>query len=126
MRLLVKTEINPSEDPEKVVESVENIFPQVDLEISKDRVKGESEDLESLDNLKNLLGLQAIRNSARRELKKGKSSESIRFSLNKQAATVKKVSFSKGDTPLGAIDVKIEYDRPDDLIDYLAPYQGVS
>ncbi|KXB05263.1 hypothetical protein AKJ49_01185 [candidate division MSBL1 archaeon SCGC-AAA382A03] len=121
MEIKVKTKIHPSEDVEKVIESVENIFPSIDFNIDDDFLKGKSEELKSLENFRNKLGLQAIRDSARRELKKGSSRNKIRFSLNKQAAMVDKISFSHGETPLGPIRVSIESEDPEELINYLAP-----
>lgn len=121
MRVEARAEIYPSENPEKVASAVKNIFPDLTLEIEDERIKGDSNDPEVLENLKNKLGLQAIRDSARRELRNSRKEKSLQFSLNKQAATVGKISFSKGNTPLGPIKVKIESDNLDDLIDYLAP-----
>ncbi len=123
MKIKIKAKLYPSEDREKVTQAVKNIFPAVQLETLDDRIEGESSDPGSLENLKNKLGLQAIRDSARREIRKGKTESSIEFSLNKQAATVDKVSFSDGDTPLGSIKVTIETKRPDEIMNYLAPSQ---
>ncbi len=123
MKITLKTKIHPSEDEEKVIEAVENIFPDINLEIREEEIIGKSEDPLALQNFKNKLGIQAIRESARRELKKGKGKNSIRFTLNKQAATVDKVSFSEGETPLGGISVEIESDDLDELIDIIAPSQ---
>ncbi len=121
MRVKVEVKIHPSEDAEKVLEAINNLFPTLDLELEDDKVVGESDKLESLENFKNKLGIQAIRDSARRELKKGRRKNSIDFCLNRQAATVDKVSFSGEDTPLGPIRVSITSQRMDDLIDFLAP-----
>lgn len=121
MRVEVRAELQPSEDPDKVAEAVNNIFPSLELEITEDFIIGETTDLESLENFKNKLGLQAIRDSARSEMMKGKEGNSVHFLLNKQAATVDKISFSDGNTPLGTIKVSIEAEEIDDLIDYLAP-----
>lgn len=121
MRVKVEAKIHSSEDTEKVLEAINSLFPTLDLELENGKVVGESEKLESLENFKNKLGLQAIRDSARRELKKGRSENSLTFHLNRQAATVDKVSFSGGDAPLGPIKVSITSQRIEDLIDFLAP-----
>lgn len=121
MIIKVKAKINPSEDPEKVENAIKNIFPSVDLETTKGYVKGEKKGLKPLEDLRNKLGLQAIRDTARSEFKKGKSGNTLHFYLNKQAATVDKVSFSDGETPLGPIKVTIESEKINKLIDYLAP-----
>lgn len=121
MKVEVKAEVYPSEDPEKVIEAIRNVFPSIEINFKGNCLVGKSKNLESLKNLKNKLGLQAIRDTARRKLRKGKKGNSIRFSLNKQTATVGKVNFSDDETPLGPIEVKIEAKNADELIDYLAP-----
>lgn len=121
MKIKIKAKINPSEDPEKVHEAVKALFPKLDLQVSDDLLTGKSSDRESLENLKNKIGLQAIRSSARRELKKSIEEDTIHFFLNRQAAKVHKVSFSGQETPLGPIEVWIESDDIGKIIDYLAP-----
>lgn len=121
MRVEVLAKIHPSEDPKKVREAVNNIFPELTLEVSEDWVRGESTSRRSLEKFKDKLGLQAIRDSARREFRKGLNEDSLHFSLNKQAATVDRISFSDGSTPLGPIRVTIEAEGIEDLVDYLAP-----
>lgn len=121
MKIKVKAKINPSEDPDKVAKAVNNLFPSLEFDVEDDRIKGESDKLESLEDFKNKLGLQAIRDSARREFKKNKEESRIHFLLNKQAAFVDNISFSNINTPLDPIEVQIKADNIDDLINYLAP-----
>ena len=121
MKIKVEAEIKPSEDPTKVERAIKNIFPEIDFKNDGDFLKGESNKLEALENLKNKLGLQAIRDSARRKLKSGKRNDKILFQLNKQAATVSKINFYEAETPLGPIKVSIESEKTEDIIDYLAP-----
>ncbi len=53
MRVKVEVKIHPSEDAEKVLEAINNLFPTLDLELEDDKVVGESDKLESLENFKN-------------------------------------------------------------------------
>ncbi len=124
MRIKVKAKIRPSEDSGKVREAVESIFPKLDIKISDYRLIGKSTNFEALETFKNKLGLQAIRDSARREFKKSKEGNSLHFNLNRQAATVDRISFSGQDTPLGPIKVMIEAEEIDEIINYLAPGKG--
>lgn len=121
MRIKIKARLHPSEDPDKVAEAINNLFPLVDLKVTDKFLTGESTDLASLRDFKNKLGLQAIRDTARGMLKKGRKENLVRFSLNKQAATVGKISFSDDDTPLGPIEVSIEAEEVGELIDHIAP-----
>ncbi len=121
MRLLVEAEVKPSEDCSKVKAAVENIFPDLTFKVSENSIVGESEEPRALTHLRQLLRIQAIRDSARSAMLKGKRENSIHFMLNKQVAFVGKVSFTEGETPLGPIKVTIETRSPDLVIDYLAP-----
>lgn len=123
-KIEVKAEIHPSEDPDKVTEAVKNIFPNLDFKIKDDEVRGRTGDIRVLENFKNKLGLQAIRDSARSLMKRRNENNKIHLLLNKQVATVGKISFSDGETPLGPIEVTLESENIGDLIDYLAPGKG--
>jgi hypothetical protein len=121
MKVEVKASIYPSEDPDKVLEAVENIFPEIDFDLKEDFVEGSSSDLSSLERFKNLLGIQAIRDSARRVIRNGRGEGKIKFYLNKQVATVSKINFSEGETPLGPIEVTIEAENVERMTDFIAP-----
>jgi predicted RNA binding protein with dsRBD fold (UPF0201 family) len=121
MRIRVEAEVKPSEDPSKVERAVKNLFPSLTLERKEGRVEGSSEDPAVLSHLRELLRLQAIRDSSRSALLKGRREGGLEFGLNKQAAFVGKVSFAEGETPLGPIRVVIETREPELVVDYLAP-----
>jgi predicted RNA binding protein with dsRBD fold (UPF0201 family) len=121
MRISVEAEVKPSEDPSRVERAVKNLFPSLPLERGEERVVGTSEDPAVLSHLKELLRLQAIRDSSRSVLLKGRGEGRLEFGLNKQAAFVGKVSFTEGETPLGPIRVVVESEKPELVVDYLAP-----
>jgi len=121
MRIRVEAEVKPSEDSSKVERAVKNLFPSLTLERGEERVWGASEDPAVLSHLKELLRLQAIRDSSRSALLRGKREGGLEFGLNKQVAFVGKVSFTEGETPLGPIRVVIETEEPGLVVDYLAP-----
>jgi predicted RNA binding protein with dsRBD fold (UPF0201 family) len=54
-------------------------------------------------------------------MQRGKHGDVVRFMLNKQVATVGKVSFTDGESALGPIAVTLEAPDIDRLMDYLAP-----
>jgi len=121
LKLRVEAKINPTESRDKVEEAVKRIFPALQLELRGDSLVGESSRPKVLENLHQQLQLQAIRNSARKVLRTGREDDTVRFMLNKQAATVSKVSFTDGESPLGPIVVTIQASDPDLVIDYLVP-----
>jgi predicted RNA binding protein with dsRBD fold (UPF0201 family) len=122
----VETEINLTENPEKVKLAVENVFGQVQFEIQT-RKRGSTllartTGTEGLTKLYNLLRRERIRNAARSVMFKGFEGKTITFYLNKQVAYAGHLSFSEptGESPLGPIKVTISCDNPRELIDWLA------
>ena len=123
----IEAEVNPTEDPEKVKASIENIFTPSSIELIPqhrgDLLRAKATGREGLTKFYLLLRQERILSAARRILSKGTSGSSIVFCLNKQAAQVKRISFCEpeGESPLGPIRVEIESDEPKALIDWLAP-----
>ncbi len=96
--------INPSEDPNKVKSAILNIFPNCKTKIEKFSIKGESNDLHSLEkNLEN---------------------NSTWFYLNKQAAFADKIAICEesDESPLGPIKVILTSTQIDRIIDWLIHY----
>jgi predicted RNA binding protein with dsRBD fold (UPF0201 family) len=123
----VEVEINPTEDLEKVKKAVENIFGVVKFKV-KSRKWGrlliaETRGTVGLTKLYNLLRRERIRDAARKVLFSGLADNSLTFYLNKQVAYAGHISFSQqtAESPLGPINVKIHYDNPRELIEWLAP-----
>ena len=121
MRLRVEAQVKPTESREKVEAAIKKIFPTLELSQTENSLAGESTRVESLDRLHQLLRQQAIRDSARSVMLRGRRGNVVQFMLNRQAAFVGKVSFSGGESPLGPIVVMLEPPDIERLIDYLAP-----
>jgi hypothetical protein len=119
--LRVEAEVSPTEDPAKVEAAIKNIFPTLQLDRVRNSLVGESAEVESLDRLHQLLRLQRILDSARSVMRRGRQGNIVKFMLNKQVATVRKVNFTDDESPLGQIVVTLEAPDPERLIDYLAP-----
>ena len=121
----LEAEVNPTESEEKVKTAVENVFGSLPTQI-KTLQKGsllvsEVKGLESLTKLHNLLRRERIRSAARAVLFEGLNGKVISFCLNKQVAYAGHVSFSKevAESPLGPIKVRIECEKPRELINWL-------
>ena len=110
--------VNPSEDPEKVLAAVKAVFPDADLELGENGYEGTAS---SLDGFGRLIRRQKILDASRSILLKNMHGSTTRMSLNKQVATVGKVSFADRNPVLGAIDVTVEDDDLEALIDRVAP-----
>jgi predicted RNA binding protein with dsRBD fold (UPF0201 family) len=124
----VETPLNPTEDPEKVLQAMQNLFPNcspstVRTDARHVKLEGSMARLEDLENLKNLLRQEAIRDAARKILFRSVSGSSIVVHLNKQAAFAGKASFCEryDESPLGPITLTITTENPEQLVDWLAP-----
>lgn len=128
IRARVETPLNPTEDPEKVARAVHNLFPSANLvnektDVRHSRLYATMTRLEDLENLKNVLRQEAIRDAARKVLFNSVSGSSIVVYLNKQAASAGKASFCEryDESPLGPITLTITSESPEQVIDWLAP-----
>ena len=100
-------EINPSEDPEKVKLAVNNIFPDMELEISETDVSGKTNNFSALSQISKSIHEKNIKNTYQRILKNNNDGESTWFYLNKQAAFVDTVALCSeaNESSLGPIKV---------------------
>ena len=120
-KIYAKTELNPTEDIDKVTKTLKNMFDYDDIEIGEDYifVSGEKE---SITNLRKEMRERKIRGAARKIMLKGIRANKIHFKLSIQAAFVGVPNFVEDDlSPLGEIDVEIETDDIQRFIDWIAP-----
>ena len=109
--------VNQSEDEEKVRSAVLSIFPDAELSLNDGRLEGEA----TLDRFSKAIRRQKILDATRAVMIMNSRGNTTRLSLNKQVATVGKVSFADKRPVLGAIEVTIEDDDLMALIDRVAP-----
>lgn len=127
MKLIVEAELRFTEDQEKVVKAIKNLFDLEDIRIEKkgrfSRIIGFSENISSLKRFREKIWQQRILDTARSIMLRGSGENYVYFMLNKQAAYNGKVSFieDEKESSLGPIIVKIETSSPRELIDWLAP-----
>lgn len=107
----------PSEDPEKVKGAVMNIFPDAVLNTAEEGFIGEA----GMDRFCSKIRKQKILDSTRSMMFKGIRGNTVILHLNKQVATVGKVSFTEPNTILGTLKVMIDFEDPEALIDEIAP-----
>ncbi|MGC1120627.1 MAG: RNA-binding domain-containing protein [Candidatus Methanofastidiosia archaeon] len=116
----ISTPVHPTESESKVRKALESIFPCVQFSLDGTVFKGKSEELKSLEHIKELLESQRIRSTANKILRNSLFGRELIFCLNKQAAYMGKVNFSE-DSPLGPITVTISCENVEALITYLSP-----
>ena len=136
VKVCIKTRVRATENPDKVVQAILNIFPDaINEEGNGDdgEDKAGSKGMRSLTyrstdvgHLKKLIRDQKIRDSARSMLLNSVKGDTIRFDLNKQVAFVRKISFAVDGAPLGPLRIKItceDGETPEELVSRLTYIQ---
>ncbi len=111
MIIKLKSKIKPTEDEEKVIKAVKNIFKDAKVVVEDNNLIGEAEDIS---RFKELLRSQAILDTARMVLEKGIVGNSTKFNLNKQASFAGLVNFDKDIH--GGIFVKLIAEEDEELM----------
>ena len=112
-------EINPSEDPEKVKLAVNNIFPDLTLEITDTDITGKSNNIQILSQISKSIHKNNIKKTYQRILKNNSNGDSSWFYLNKQAAFVNTVALCSeaNESSLGPIKVILRSNDIEQVID---------
>ena len=124
-KIRAKARVNPTEELDKVIKSISNVFDYDELEIGDGYVVatgGEDSILKFRESLKN----RKIRDTAQRIFLKGVEDCKIHFSLSKQAALVSVPNFvDTGMSALGEIDIEIETDDVTGFIQWMTDKEEV-
>ncbi len=120
VEVLIETDVHPTEDVNKVVEAVKNLFPDADVRIDDGKLVAKARDLRKF---RDLLRRQRILDTARSELMRGRSGNEVTVYLNKQTATVSRINFADENAVLSPLRVtfrliNVPFGR---FLDYLAP-----
>jgi predicted RNA binding protein with dsRBD fold (UPF0201 family) len=117
VEVTIRTRCYPTEDREKVARAITNVFPDAEIQ-GDDPMIAHSR---SLETFRDLLKRQRIRDAARAVLRRVLKGGSTSFVLNKQVASVGKISFSEESHALGDIEVIMSVEDIQALIDSLVP-----
>ena len=124
--VFVETEINPTEDEEKVKAAVNNVLGNATFTV-KPEARGstlfaEAKGQDALFKLRNIMANDRVRDASRRLLLKSIRGDTLKFFLNKQVAFAGHVSFSEetAESPLGPLRFTIETDNAQQLVEWLA------
>jgi predicted RNA binding protein with dsRBD fold (UPF0201 family) len=126
VEIRVQSVVNPTEDEKKVERAMRNLFPSGRMErVEEDnhcRLRLQSEGLEALTTLRNLIKQERIRSAARSILVKRTRGGRMEFCVNKQAAFVGRISFCEpvGESPNGPISIEVQTSDPESVLNFLA------
>lgn len=123
-KIIITTPVNPTEDLDKIIEALSNIFNYDDIIISEESVTVTG-NVSCLLPLQEFLEKRQIRDTARKMILKGwnEKSETINIKLSKQAAFAGLVNLVDDDlSPLGEIEVEIHTEDVEEFADWLCAH----
>ncbi len=124
VELKVEAPVNPSEDPQKVIDAITRVIDRCSPEFRYgSRIVGRATGTESLSLIYEQVRSRSAMGVLRRMLLDNRTGDSTWFLLNKQAASagVAVVIEHDQESPLGPIRVTISSEELDPLIEWLVP-----
>jgi len=124
IELKVEAPVNPSEDPEKIIDAVDTIIKGCSPEFRYgSRVVGRATGIEPLSLIYNQVRSRSVMGVLRRRLVDNRAGDSTWFLLNKQAAAagIAALIDEEEESPLGPIRVTVSCAELDVLVDWLVP-----
>jgi len=114
--------VNLSEDPDKVIQAISNIFPHSTIKNENFSIKAQSNELRSLEKIYESIVSTQSQKSYTRNLENNLEENSTWFFLNKQAAFVDQVAIcdEAEESPLGPIKVILNSSNIDGIIDWIS------
>ena len=114
--------VNLSEDPDKVIQAISNIFPHSTMKNENFSIKAQSNELRSLEKIYESIVSTQSQKSYTRNLENNLDGNSTWFFLNKQAAFVDQVAIcdEAEESPLGPIKVILNSSNIDGIIDWIS------
>ena len=122
----VETEVNPTEEENKVKSALNNVLGNSKICLLADQrgktLTAHAEGQEALIKFRKLLRNDRIRDAARKVLFKSIRGNRVSFCLNKQVAFAGHISFCEetSESALGPIKFIIETEQPQQLVEWIA------
>ncbi|CDI06614.1 MAG: RNA-binding domain-containing protein [Candidatus Nitrosotenuis sp.] len=117
----VVCQINPSEDPQKIRQSISNILDAFELELDKYSARATSDQAESLAKIRESIHNHHSQRVYSKFLNNNLEGDSTWFYLNKQAAFANSIALCERDneSPLGPIKVTVSSENIERIIEWL-------
>jgi len=121
MNIRISTKVHPSEDLNKVIKAINNLFGKLELEFKEGEIYFLTHEFNLLKRVKEGIRLKEALPTFKRILLNNKSDNFTWFYLNKQAAYMGKIYLceEEGESPLKPIKVEIQSDKIDEVINLL-------
>jgi predicted RNA binding protein with dsRBD fold (UPF0201 family) len=120
-RIDVFCEINPSEDPQKIHQTISNVLDNMEFKTTGGSMTASSKDISSLSKIHESIHNHKSQRVYLRFLNNNLEENSTWFYLNKQAAFVNSIALCEHDneSPLGPIKVVIRSKNIERIIEWL-------
>lgn len=115
--ITIYTQINPTENEEKIIKKLKEAFPGCDFKIFGNKIECKTENIAVLEKLKQKIDEKKVKNTVSYLIAKNQTGNSSKIELNKQTLMIGKFYFVEENYPLG--NVVIETDNAKELNDYL-------
>lgn len=115
--------VNPSEDPEKVQQSISNVLQDMNYKYENGSIKGLSNDLQSLSKIYDTIKSRKSTKTYRRQMRYNLGGDTTWFYLNKQAAFVNVIALCEEseESPLGPIKILLHSKNIERIMEWLVP-----
>jgi len=125
-KIVLQATISPSEDPEKVLQAMENVVGEGEHHVAMESRAARlvTEDTGALVRIRDRLRDRRVRSAARRQMLLKSSRRSATLMLNRQAAAAGVVALcgSPEESPLGPIYLTLESENIEAVMDWLTAY----
>ncbi|NPA86697.1 MAG: hypothetical protein GXO00_01690 [Candidatus Diapherotrites archaeon] len=87
--------LSPTEDPQKVLEAMKKLFPELNFEVKEDRIVGRGEGIAALRRFVEIIGREAIAPRTLSLLRERRRGDSILIPIDREVATTERISYDE-------------------------------
>ena len=125
-RVELRATVSPSEDPQKVLAAMRQVFGDCDYSVEEGStsIRLRSDSSRCLQRLHDQLRDRHVRDAARRLMLASLGGRVLPLKLNRQAAAAGVLALCSNavESPLGPLNLEIESDAPEKLVDWLTAH----